>query len=246
MGSADGESVEDRVTLSTGQTVALPLTTEAAMTAVVFSAALDPVRALLPSGLSPVRVGPQSAAVTFLSVEYHSIDGGSLEPYNEFGVLIPSTRPSSRSAPVLSRLPGGVGGYVQSLPVTTEPARALGDEIWGYPKVVGEIDITEIGQHRRTSVTIDGEEFLTVEIDRPPRFSHTISTTTESYTVRDGTVLREPLSFTGEMSVRPPSTRASYTLGESAEKLRDLDIGKWALVRLYGTGSFVIHPGIPI
>lgn len=246
MRTADGESVEDHVTLSTGQTVALPLTTEAAMTAVVFSAALDPVRALLPSGLSPVRVGLRTAAVTFLSVEYHSVGRGSLEPYNEFGVLIPATRPSSRSVPVLSRLPGGVGGYVQSLPVTTEPARALGDEIWGYPKVVGEIDVTEVGQRRRTSVTIDGDEFITVETDRSPRFGHTISATTESYTVRDGTVLREPLSFTGEMGVRPPSTRASYTLGERAEKLRDLDIGERALVRWYGTGTFVIHSGTPI
>lgn len=245
MVSVDGERIEDRVTLSTGQTVALPLSTEATMTAVVFSAALDPVRALLPSGLSPVRVGLQSAAVTFLSVEYHSVDGGALEPYNEFGVLIPATRPSS-AAPILSRLPSGVGGYVQSLPVTTEPARALGDEIWGYPKVVGEIDITEIGQRRRTSVSIDGAHGITVETDRPPTFGHTMSVTTESYTVQNGTVLCEPLSFTGEMGVWPLSTRVSYTLGERAETVRGLDLGERALVRWYGTGEFVIHPGTPI
>ncbi|MFC7191042.1 acetoacetate decarboxylase family protein [Halocatena marina] len=106
MGLADDgkESVEEQVTLSTGQTVTLPLSTDVTMMSVVFSAALDPVRALLPSCLSPVRVGRKRAAVTFLFVRYHSVDDGSLEPYDEFGVLIPATRPSSRATPILSRL----------------------------------------------------------------------------------------------------------------------------------------------
>lgn len=247
MGPADDVegSVEEQVTLSTGQTVTLPLSTDVTMMSVVFSAALDPVRALLPSCLSPVRVGRRSAAVTFLFVRYHSVDEGSLEPYDEFGVLIPATRPSSRATPILSRLPGGVGGYVHSLPVTTEPSRALGDEVWGYPKVVGDIELTESDQRRRIRVAIDGEQFITLEIDQPPKFDLSVSATTESYTVLDGTVIREPLSFDGELGMRLPSKRASYTLGDRGS-LKALDIGERALIRCYGRGTFVVHPGKPI
>ncbi|MFC7191041.1 acetoacetate decarboxylase family protein [Halocatena marina] len=107
-----------------------------------------------------------------------------------------------------------MGGYVHSLPVTTEPSRALGDEVWGYPKVVGDIELTESGQRRRIRVAIDGEQFITLEIDQPPEFDFSVSATTESYTVLDGTVIREPLSFDGELGMRLPSKRASYTLGD--------------------------------
>jgi hypothetical protein len=236
------------ISLSTGQTVDIPLYTEATMTGVVFSVSLDSVRTFLPSCLSPVRVGPQTATVMFLCTEYHSVNRGMFEPYDEFGVLIPATRRSTVSVPFLSRFPGGVGGYVWYLPVTTEPSRALGDEVWGYPKVVGDIDITDIGSRRRTTVTIDGDHFITVEIKRPPTVDLGVTVPTESYTERNGTVIREPLTFEGEMGLWSFSTRASYSLGEHprADQLRQLDIGDRVLVRCYGSGTFVIHPGEPL
>jgi hypothetical protein len=242
------EKVKKQTTLSSGQTVDLPLYTEATITGAIFSASLAPVRTLLPSCLSPVRLGPRTAAVTFLCIEYHRVDEDTFEPYNEFGVLIPATRQSTVSVPFLSRFPDGVGGYVWYLPVTTEPARALGDEIWGYPKVRGDIDITEVDSRRYTTVTIDGDHFITVEIERPPTLSFGRPVPTESYTVQDGTVLREPLSFEGEMGVWPLTSRVSYTLGEHsrAEELRQLDIGDLAVARCYGNGTFVIHPGKPL
>ncbi|RRJ31179.1 acetoacetate decarboxylase family protein [Halocatena pleomorpha] len=243
----DEVSGSERVTLSTGQTVTLPLSTRATMTGVVISAALDGVRKLLPSGLSPVRLGPRRAAVTFLAVEYHSVDGGTVEPYNEFGVLVPAFRDASNSG-FRGRLPGGVGGYVWYLPVTTEPARALGVEIWGYPKVTGEIDITDSGSRRQTTVSVDGKHLLTVEIGRPSSLPVEPSVRTESYTVQDGTVLKEPLSFEGQFGVWPLSTQLSYTLGSHprADALRELSLGNRALVRCHGTGTFEIHPGTPI
>lgn len=241
-------SSEGQVELSTGEAVDLPLYTDATIMGAVFSVSLERVRDFLPSDLSPVRIGPRTGTVLFLSIEYHNVDGGTFEPYNEFGVLIPSIRASKTTVPLLSRFPGGIGGYVWYLPVTTESSRALGDEIWSYPKVVGDIDITESGSHRRTTVSIDGDHFITIEIERPPTTNLGLAAPTESYTEQDGTVLREPLSFTGEMGLWPFSSHVSYTLGEHprAEQLRQLDIGNRALVRCYGNGEFVIHPGEPL
>lgn len=244
--NADGVDGE-RVTLSTEQTVSLPLSTRATMTGVVVPAALEGVRALLPPPLSPVRLGPTTASVAFLSVEYHSVDGGTIEPYNEFGVLVPTIRESSRTG-FGSWLPGGIGGYVWYLPITTEPARALGVEIWGYPKVCGEIEITETSSRRRTAVSVDGEHLITIEIKRAPSLPVAASVGTESYTVRNGTVLTEPLSFEGTVGAWPLTTQLSYTLGTHprADVLRELSLGNRALVRWYGRGTFDIHPGTPI
>ncbi|UPM44007.1 acetoacetate decarboxylase family protein [Halocatena salina] len=245
--TTDDVASREQVTLSTGQTVSLPLSTTATMTSVVVPAALDGVRPLLPTELSPIRIGPTTATVAFLSVEYHSVDGGTIEPYNEFGVLVPAFRDASNSG-FRGRLPSGIGGYVWYLPVTTEPARALGEEIWGYPKVTGEIEITDTGGYRHTTVSVDGEHLLTIEIDRPSSLPVEPSVRAESYTVQDGTVLREPLSFSGQFGIWPLSTRLSHTLGTHprADVLRELSLGNRALVRCHGTGTFEIHPGTPI
>ncbi|MFC6961404.1 hypothetical protein ACFQJ8_05425 [Halocatena marina] len=45
--------------------------------------------------------------------------------------------------------------------------------------------------------------------------------------------------------MRLPSKRASYTLGDWGS-LKVLDIGERALIRCYGRGTFVVHPGKPI
>lgn len=241
--AAVGEDSNGEITLSTGQTVSLPLLTEATMTGVVFSAALDGVRQLLPPGVSPVPIGPQSGMVTFLCTEYHSIDGGRVEPYNEFGVLVPSMRTPSG----LGEGIGGIGGYVWYLPVTTESARALGD-LWGYPKSVGSVEITDTDTHRSVSVSVDGEPFIAVEVERPPSLPVSVSFRTRSYTVRNDSVLSVPLSFDGEVGAWPLSTRASYTLGTHprAAVLDELSLGDRALVRCHGRVKFVVHPGTPV
>lgn len=245
--STDGTDGSERATLSTGQTVTLPLSTTATITGVVVPAALDAVRELLPAPLEAVRIGPRTATVTFLSIEYHNVDGGTIEPYNEFGVLVPATRGSSKTG-LTGRLPGGLGGYVWYLPVTTEPARALGEEIWGYPKVCGEIEITDTGSRRRTTVSVDGDHLITLGVEQPRTLPIETGIRTESYTVYEETVLREPLSFEGALGAWPLSTQVSVSLGTHprADVLRELSIGNRALVRLYGQGTFVIHSGTPI
>lgn len=233
-------------TLSTGETVTPPLRTEATITGTVLGASRDRVRELLPTGLTPIRAGPSRSAVTFLCVEYHRLGDEVVDPYNEFGVVIPATHASTGAVPVVSVFTRGVSGYVWYLPVTTEPARALGEEIWGYPKDVGDIAHADAGKRRRTTVTVDGQHVVTLDIARPPTVA--LSTTGYSYTVKDCQLLREPLELDGDMGFRPFSTEVAYEFGDHprTEKLRRLELGNRALLRFFVDGDFVIHEGKPV
>jgi hypothetical protein len=231
-------------TLSTGHEVDLPLSTHATMTGVVLSASPKAVSELLPTGLTPIRVTPGRAAVTFLCVDYDRIGHNSnITPYNEFGVLIPAVHDDSRTLPYVSVLTRGVTGYVWHLPVTSEPAKALGVDIWGYPKEVAEITHDDDGSTRHTSVHLDGQHLIDVTVDRPPTFSQTDSGV--SYTTKDGHVLREELKLDGDIGVWPYSSSISYTLGDHprAERLQELDLSERALLRFAANTEFVIHEG---
>lgn len=237
--------VERTVVLSTGHEVALPLSTDASIVAAAFGASLDGVRSLLPEGLAPVRVTPSRAVATVMCVEYDRIGRGEIEPYNEFGVLF-AAAPDDGTAPVDARtaspfslVTGEGGGYVWTLPVTTEPARALG-EVWAYPKTVADIDFEDGGATRRTTVDIDGERLLSVEIRRPRTINGSVAT--RSYTAGEDGVVREPLTLRGGLGIAPLSNRVALSLGEHprAEQLRGLDLSSRALARFAFDGEFRI------
>lgn len=240
VGGTDGKSE----VLSTGHEVDLPLSTHATMTGAVLSASPEAVRELLPPGLTPIRVTRNRAAVTLLCVDYDRIGHDSgISPYDEFGVLIPAAHDSSRALPYVSVLTRGVSGYVWHLPVTSEPAAALGVDIWGYPKAVADITHDEDGSTRRTAVSIDGQRVIDVTIDRPPMFDWT--DTNASYTTKEGRLLREELDVDGTFGVWPYSSGIAYSLGDHprADQLRTLDLSDRALMRFAADTEFVIHEG---
>ncbi len=226
-------------TIATGETVSLPLQTEATVTGAVFSASRSGVRDLLPDRLSPFRVTPRRAAVTFLSVEYHDVGDGAVEPYDEFGIVLSAAR-SSGSVPL-----GGIGGYVWYLPVTNDPGRALG-EVWGYPKVVGDVTIEDDDGRRRTTVDVDGERVATLDVARPRTV--TGSVTTRSYTRKDGVLTSERTTFSGHLGGWPLGGRAFCELGDHprARRLRQLDVKDRAMLRFYARGTFEIGPPRPV
>lgn len=239
-GGTDGRSE----TLSTGHEVDLPLSTHARITGAVLSASPDAVRELLPPGLTPIRATPGRAAVTVLCVEYDRIGHDSgIEPYNEFGVMLPAVHDDTRTLPYVSVFTRGVSGYVWHLPVTSEPAKALGVDIWGYPKEVAEITHTDEGSARHTSVRLDGQRLIDVTVDRPPTVSRSESGV--SYSTKNGAVLCERTELNGDIGVWPYSSGVSYTLGDHprARQLGKLDLGDRALLRFAADAEFVIHEG---
>lgn len=236
---------QERVTLSTGHTVELPLSTAASMVGAVVPARRDPVADLLPDGLAPLQLGPDWAAVTVIAVDYDRIGDDAMEPYDEFSVLVPAVEDTSRSA-LATLLSRGFGGYVWYMPVTTEPGRALGEEVWGYPKVVADVDHEDTASARRTTVSVDGETVISVELGRPPALG--TETTGLSYSVKGGQLLREELELGGDVGLWPTASEIDVELGghPRADALRSLDLGDRAVLKLVAEGEFVIHPGEPV
>jgi len=238
---ADG----DRIRLSTGHEVTLPLATEATMVGAVLPADAAAVASLLPDGLRPVRVTPRRAAVVLLCVEYRRIGDDAMDPYDEFAVAFPATTDRA-AAPLRPLLTRAVGGYVWSLPVTSEPARALGDEVWGFPKTVADITHRDDATTRETTVVEDGDRVATVAIDWPRSLSH--EERSHAYAVRDGGLLRVPVSFRGQFGVAPLSARVTVDPGEHdrADALRSLDVGSRSLLRFSLDGEVTYGAGRPV
>lgn len=235
---AIGGNRSDTVSLSNGTPVTLPVEYHKwTMAAVAFPVPLHQLRNLLPNQLSPLRLLPRKGGIVLFSAEYQ--DAGSLDAYNEVGVMIPALHeadPGRWGVSPLSLFGLGrsyVKAYVQYLPVTTEEARSLGD-IWGYPKEVAEINIEDNNQTRRVSVHSGGEHVLTFEVDHARTRQQSVDL--YPYTGQQGDI-RAHIETHGEYAIRPFSDRASYTLGDhpQADILRSLDMGNRPLSRIYAT-----------
>jgi len=232
----------DTVTLSTGQTVTVPLETAATVTGLMFPADSDAVADLLPDGLWPARVTTDRAVVTVLAVEYHRIGDDAMRPYDELAVVLAST-PRPSPSPLVPLVTGDYGGYVHSLPVTTESARALGDEVWGLPKTVARISHHDEAGRRTTSVVEDGNHVLTVAIARPRTWPTAHGTT--SYAVRDGRLEQFSVDMDGRFGVRPLSTDFDVLIGhhDRSVALRSLDLGDRAIAQVSFEGTVTYGAG---
>jgi hypothetical protein len=235
------------MTLSTGEKISIPLSTEATMVGAVFAVPRQQVTALLPDELQPMRVTVGGkAAVTFLSVKYHRIGDGEIDPYNEFAVILPAVHEPTTTVPYLSALTRGTSGYMWYLPVTTESAKALGVDIWGFPKVIADITHEDDGTRRRTTVTVGGDRFITFETIHPP--SMETQDDGYTYTVKDDELLRVPNEINGEIGAWPFTDEVSVAFGEyhRAEPLCELDISDRALARVSVKGEARFYPGEPL
>lgn len=237
-------AVQQTETLSTGHTVELPVRTQATMLGATFAASKSDVSELLPSGLRPIHATPTgAAAVTLLSVEYHEVEIPEMDPYNEFAVMIPANHTSPSKIPYVSALTQATNAYVWYMPVTTEPAKAFGIDIWGFPKVVADITHDDDGSVRTTTVTVDGDRFVTFEIDRPP--SMKMEDDGFSYTVKDDQLLKVPTKIDADAGIWPFSNNVSVSFGAhpKADPLQSLDLGSRALARVSVVGDAYFYPG---
>lgn len=213
------------VALSTGQRVQLPLQSRLSAFAGAFPAPIDRLATALPSGLSPFRLTPRRGVVVLAGVDYEAV--GSLSPYDEFAVLVPAVRGPPVNLPLLGGL-WHLGGYVHWLPVTADAGRALGREVWGYPKLVADVEIDRVGGRHRATVSVDGDRAVTLWVAPARTFSW--SGTAYSYSVDRGDLLRTRVDADGEIAVRPRlpgGPRAWYDLGDgpAADPLRELGLG---------------------
>jgi len=239
-GGNSATASESTVRLSTGHELSVPLSTHASVSGVVVSAATAGVDALLPDSLTPVRLTPSRAALTIASVDYDRIGRGEIDPYNEVALIIPAVSADTTRLPVVSGLSSTLGGYVWQLPVTTDPACALGREIWGYPKSLAEISIETDSGRTRTELTVGDQRVLSLAVDQPSTRRRDVSLS--SYTAVDDGFCQIDHTLAGNLGVRPLSDRFRLSLGDHpwAKTLAGVDLGSRAVVRFSGDCEFTI------
>lgn len=153
-----------------GQTVTMPvLVREASAGTVIFDVDLDAAQALSPFPV--VESAPGRAQAALALVDYRDNDLGA---YHEVGVIF-FVQPEGREA----------GNYIRHLPVDQEFTNAAGNQIWGFPKTVQQIDVTQTETSSRWVLTMDGELVLDITVprggtDEMPAMQMT------SYTLKDG------------------------------------------------------------
>jgi len=230
-----------RTRLSTSHAVTLPLELSLAMGGVVVPARRNRLESVLPAALSSLAIAPGIGCVALIGIQYHRVGGQEaatgLEPYNEFAVIIPAVHGSRTNVPVAQLVDGEIGGYVHWLPVTTEPAVALGRELWGYPKERANVTVTDGPNGIRAVVAsrrYSDREAVRLEIPRPRFSPRARDWTLASYTTKEGTLLRTPVQIQGDVAIGiGPSV--GTTLEIAPALTRELRLWRRPLGRLYGS-----------
>lgn len=214
-----------------------------------FSAAYEPLQALLPSQeLYPVTLPGGRATVVVIAFNYLDTSVG---PYGEVGIVIPCTygRPAPALLPLAleGRFPGW-GGFVLHLPVTSRLARDGGRAIWGYNKFVADMDFQKRPAYQRVRLAEGDAHILTLTVQQrgvPLKDNRPLIT----YSVRDGQLLKTtvPSRAVYQMGLRPGGGTLELGDHEIADQLRGLDIATTAVAtRNFLTRSAILPAGEPI
>lgn len=184
--------------------------------------------------------------MTVLVVRYDRVGDDTISPYDEVGVLFPAVEAGMRTFPYLSLFRRPVSGYVHTLPVTTEPARAFGVDVWGYPKLVATIDVTDEERTRRATVTTEEGTLLSVSIRRPRTVPARLSG--YNFTVMEDELRREPTKLRGRVGGWFGGDEASLSFGDHpiGRQLQGVDVGERPLLRLAADCEFTIGAGDPL
>src|SRR5881398_2262322 len=157
-----------------GRTVTMPVEVRDATAAtVIYDVDIDAARALAPAGFDIVESAPGKAQLAIALVDYRDNDLGT---YHEIGTIF-FVRP----------IGGGPDGtFITHLPVDKEFTCAAGNRIWGFPKSVEQIDVTDTDTSSRWVLTMDGELVLDVSVPRGGGWDEMPMMPMTSYTLLDG------------------------------------------------------------
>ncbi len=236
----------ETVVLSTGARIRLPWRcTDVSIMMASFPVPAKNVRGLLPTDkIRPAQMFPGTAVMTLLGIEYRQPE--DVEPYNEFAVLIHVAKPPVSWIPFLPfGFPGlfkSFGSYTHMMPVTTQESVDFGVEIWGYPKNVSEVEFEDLGDTRRCVLRSDDRLVLSLEV-RKLAEAKTRPIVVNSYTVKDGQLLKTQAEIRGAYGLTNFKGGASFTLGDHpvAEELRRLGIKQKAVSCTYASRAQLIH-----
>jgi len=226
--AADIHTVVPETYVVQGQTVRLPVVVRDASSAfasfVVPSAA---VRKLLPLGLQPAEVLPGRTLCSIAGIEYRDNDLGR---YNEMAVAFIAREGRADALPLVDLMRGRVGAYIHHLPVTEAFTCEAGSSIWGFPKTIEKISITEVDDRRICKLMMGGAHVLTLSVKATGRWRFR-ETPVAAYSYRGGVIRRTPFSSGGEgVGYRLGGAVLSLGAHPIADELRSLGLPKRALM----------------
>jgi len=192
----------------------------------VFTAAREPVRALLPSRqLYPVLASAERAMLVVIAFNYFETSVG---PYGEIGIVIPCT--DGRQAPpwlplALEAKYPGWGGFVLHLPVTSRVAHDAGRGIWGYTKFVSDMDFQKRPAYQRVRLAEGDSHILTLTVQQSG-LTLKDNRPLITYSVLDGQLLKTvvPSRSVYQLGLTPTSGKLELGDHEIADELRSLDV----------------------
>ncbi len=183
-----------------------------------------------PTGLEVAQPLPGRAVVNVAFVRYKDTD---LDAYNELAVAFLVRRDAATKASALALMrefgTGKIGVYIHRLPVTQTFTLEAGQTIWGYPKFLADISITESGGTVTCALEHDGAHVLTLAIKEGgpiPLPRQDLPT----YSLREGVLRRTEWDQHAPMKARLGGSRLELGSHAIADELRSLGLPKRALV----------------
>jgi hypothetical protein len=216
-----------------GREVRLPVVVRDATAAVAYYVVSAPAvqRLIEGTGLRVASVLPGRTLCTIGTMQYRDNDLG---PYRELAVTFFVREAGERSLPfvgtAIGLLRGGLGAYIQQLPVDSEFSRDAGREIWGFPKITGEIAISRDEDEETTALTVEGRHVLRHSVRIAAGARSFVNRRQISYARRDGIVYRTASVMSGA-GVGGGRGGGRLELGEHpiADELRSIGLPKAAL-----------------
>ena len=191
-----------------------------------YTISLSKARSVLPSKkLEPIEVKPGVGILNIAAFEYKAI--GGMKPYNEFGTFIPVNYRREDGAL------NDPGVYCLHLPVTTEQARWGGVAIYGFPKIVADIEFIHNKDVVSCSVWHDGKTIADLSVRKlEPK---TVTGKSFCYTYKDGNILKTLVETEGLVGTSQSIDGARLELGthKIADELRNLNLGEEAVQYQY-------------
>lgn len=204
----------------------------------IFLCNYERAQALLPHPrMKPVRMPGGRAALVLASYIYRNVL--HVAPYNEIAMTIPVRLDPLVNVPLLPLLTPwfkDFGYYVFNMPVTSKENRIRGNEIWGLPKVLHDIDIS-VQDDLCETVAVDeaGKEYLRLRV--PTIGTATaVDTRAQLYSRLDQQLLQSTTHFHATFHINkhlaalrrhPPVPAMPYLSlghGRYADQLRALEI----------------------
>lgn len=222
-------SADEREHLVQGQRVAMPVRVrDASAFLAMYSVPARTAQSVIDySGLRVLQHRPGKALCCLLFVRY--VDG-DLGRYHEFGVSFfvrPPDRSGGRDLVHLAR--GRAGVFIHRLPVDQEFTCEAGRSIWGFPKVLTDIDLHE--RDHRAVLRFGGEPAVDLRVgDGVPVPGGGMATSLDAYTRFEGVTRRVPWRMRASGTrFRPGGAELRLGEHEAASELAGLGLPRRAL-----------------